>query len=110
MVKFSKRLLFYEGFVKLHDEGYSKSLYVNAYVPYDNAAKRHFFLTTGGQEAWILLLVKALAKYYGSYEKLSEASFESLCNVLFASQPAQTSDPAFQKIYLSRNRATTPSD
>lgn len=106
-VKFSRPLLFYEGFIKIHDEGYSKTLYINSYAPYDKFHKRYFFLTTQGQEAWILLLVKALAKYYGSYDKLSEASFEALCNVLFGSQPTHTNDPGFKKTYLQTAKATS---
>ena len=73
-VKFTKKQIFYEGFVKLHDEGYSRSLYVNSYIPFDPEKKKFFYINTKGQESWILLLVKALAKYMGSYDILSQAS------------------------------------
>jgi hypothetical protein len=33
--KFAKKQIYYEGFVKLNDEGYSRSVYVNSFIPYD---------------------------------------------------------------------------
>jgi hypothetical protein len=69
--KFTETLLFYEGFVKIYDEGYPKTLYVNSYIPFDKERRKFFFINTMSQESWVLLLVKALAKYMGSYDMLA---------------------------------------
>lgn len=101
-IKFTKKQIFYEGFVKLHDEGYSRSLYVNSYIPYDNDKRKFFYINTKGEESWILLLVKAMAKYMGSYDNLSQASLQQLSNILFGSQPTNIHNPEFDKIYSKK--------
>jgi len=83
----------------LHDEGYSKSIYVNSLIPHDPQTKRFFYLATHEAESWILLLVKALAKYAGSYQTLSTFSFERLSSILLGSQPALLQTQAFSRIY-----------
>lgn len=85
--------------MRIFDEGYSKTLFINTYLPKDKLEKRYFYMNTEGGEAWTLLLTKALAKYYGSYDKLSQASFEDLCKILMGSQPSQLGSRAFKKIY-----------
>mmetsp|Transcript_9997 Transcript_9997/g.15135 ORF Transcript_9997/g.15135 Transcript_9997/m.15135 type:complete len:104 (-) Transcript_9997:1795-2106(-) len=70
-VKFMEKAFLFEGFVLLFDEGYTKSIYINSHVPFDKLYQRFFYIGTRTQEAWILLLVKAMAKYLGSYDKLS---------------------------------------
>ena len=65
--QFSSPVFYYEGFVRLYDEGYVKSLYLNSLLPFDEGDQSFFYLKTKQNEAWILLLVKALAKYFGSY-------------------------------------------
>jgi hypothetical protein len=85
--------------VRLNDEGYSKSIYVNSFVPKFKGRDRFFYLETHDREAWILLLVKALAKYAGSYHALSTFTFERLCSILFGSQPTQLVSATFAKIY-----------
>ena len=47
----------------------------------------------------MLLLVKALAKYYGSYDSLSRASLAAISTLLFGSVPFDISVPAFTKVY-----------
>lgn len=100
--KFAKKEIYYEGFVKLHDEGYSRSVYVNSFIPYDSEKKKNFYINTKGQESWILLLVKAIAKYLGSYDNLSQATFPQLCNICFGSQPTNIHNPEFDRIYSKK--------
>jgi hypothetical protein len=68
--------LFYEGFVCLFDQGYRKSIFVNAFMPYVGVNDKSFYLRTKSNEAWIQIIVKALAKYFGSYDELSRTTFE----------------------------------
>ena len=76
--KFCKHSYYYEGFVRIHDEGYLKTVYVNSYVPFDPESRRHFYINTLYNESWVLLLVKAMAKYCGSYDTLSLLGFDAL--------------------------------
>ena len=92
-------MFYYEGFVKLHDEGYSKTIFVNSYIPFDKLSNSYFYLKTNYKESWILLLVKALAKFLGSYDKLSECSFDQLCILLLGSRPAKLSSKNFDDVY-----------
>ena len=100
--QFTEQLLYYEGFVKLYDEGYPKTLYVNSYIPFDKMRRKFFFINTHGHESWILLLVKALAKVMGSYDKLSELTLEELSRILFGSEPINIDNNAFDKIYAQK--------
>jgi hypothetical protein len=100
--KFAEPLLYYEGFVKIYDEGYPKTVYVNSYIPFDKERKKFFFINTHGHESWIFLLVKALAKQMGSYDKLSEATLEELSRILFGSEPINLDNEAFDKIYSKK--------
>ena len=102
-MRFAEQLLYYEGFVKIYDEGYPKTIYVNSYIPYDKENQRYFYINTVGNESWVLLLVKALAKYVGSYDKLSQATLDDLCRILFGSVPIDISDDAFDKIYSKKS-------
>lgn len=62
------------------------------------------YLNSHANESWVLLLVKALAKYLGSYDALCEPSctFERLCSVLLGSQPTKLSTKEFRRIYERR--------
>ena len=75
-VRFKNKMYMYDGMVRLFDEGYAKTLFVNTLIPFDKVDQRFFYMTTKSMEAWILLLTKALAKYFGSYDKLCHSSFE----------------------------------
>lgn len=101
-IKFAQKLLYYEGFVKIFDEGYQKSLYVNSFIPFDNINQRFFFIGTRAEESWIHLLVKAVAKYLGSYDKLNRASLETLSSIFFGSQPSWMKEKSFDKIYAKK--------
>jgi len=87
---FEQCKLFYEGFVSIFDKGYHKSTYINTWIPhsnYANGACKPFYVGTKNNEAWIFILVKALAKYFGSYHNLSLASLEEICNCIFGCEP-----------------------
>ena len=61
----------FEGFVRIFDQGYQKSIYINCNIPWNKF--RYFYITSGA--SWPLLLVKALAKFSGSYDNVSKLSF-----------------------------------
>jgi hypothetical protein len=86
---FKQEKLYYEGFIVLFDKGYQKSMYVNSYIPINKMTNKPFFLSTTNKDSWIYLLVKALAKYFGSYHALSQASFEDLCETVFGHLPIE---------------------
>ena len=96
-----ERKVYYEGYVKLCDEGYYKSLYINSMVPVDKDSGAPFFIGTKENDSWILILVKALAKYYGSYDNLSKTDMNSLCIALFGSKPFNIGK-AFNQIYRNK--------
>ena len=55
----------------LFDEGYSKSIYVSTILPHDQSTGLPFYsMSNNGKATWVLMLVKALAKYFGSYDEL----------------------------------------
>ena len=93
---------YYEGFVKLYDGGQTKSVYINAFIPRDPERKNFFYINTKQEESWVLLLVKALAKYTGSYDNLSKASISTLSSLLFGSVPFDISDKAFGNVYNTK--------
>ena len=78
--------VFYEGYVRLCDEGYFKTLYVNVFIPHhqDNTP---FYLSESKGEAWPFILVKALAKFFGSYDNLRQAGLKALSTALFGCVP-----------------------
>jgi len=78
--------MYYEGFISLFDQGYNKSIYVNTFVPHSKAGKP-FYMSTMNHEAWIMLLIKALAKYYGSYDNLRQLKMNDICTTLLGSAP-----------------------
>ena len=85
--------LFYEGFVVIYDEGYHKSIYVSTIIPHDTETDEPFYSPSKFvKDSWMLILIKALAKYFGSYEKLRTASLNSLCMVMFGSYPVEICD------------------
>jgi hypothetical protein len=77
-------------------------VYVNAYIPQDAESKRFFYINTRQQESWVLLLVKALAKYCGSYDNLSKASLATISSLLFGSVPFSLSEKAFSDVYNAK--------
>jgi len=93
---------YYEGFVKLFDGGHTRSVYINAFIPQNPDSKRFFYINTKQQESWVLLLVKALAKYTGSYDNLSKASLSTLSSLLFGSVPFEMSDKALGDVYNAK--------
>ena len=97
--RFCKPRYYYEGFVKIHDEGYTKTVYVNSYIPYDAESRRHFYINTLHGESWVLLLVKALAKYCGSYDTLSLLGFDALSSILLGSRSFKLGTEPFYRIY-----------
>lgn len=60
--------IYYEGFVRVCDEGYFKTLYVNSLVPHHIANNKAFYIGGKNDQVWVHMLVKTLAKYFGSYE------------------------------------------
>ena len=59
-------------------------------------------MNTKEQESWVLLIVKALAKYLGSFDNLSKASLNTLSSLLFGSLPLEISDKAFGQVYETK--------
>mgnify|MGYP000241399020 CR=1 FL=1 len=88
--------MYYEGFVKIFDEGYSKTLYINVMFPHKD--DKLFFMGTKGNEAWVPILVKALAKYCGSYDALRTMSIDRLSTALFGMKPFKIGT-SFSKVY-----------
>jgi hypothetical protein len=56
------------------------------------------------------LLVKALAKYMGSYDNLSKASMSTLSSLLFGSVPFDITDKAFGNVYNTKYPLKTSND
>ena len=97
-----KNRYYYEGFVKIYDEGYTRTVYVNSYIPFDAESRRHFYINTLHNESWVLLLVKAMAKYCGSYDTLSRLGFDALSLILFGSRSFKLGTEPFHRIYNAK--------
>jgi hypothetical protein len=79
----------YGGYVRINDEGYYKTLYINTLMPHDPRTNKPFFLQTVTQESWVLILVKTLAKYFGSYDRLRTTKLKDLATALFGAEPLE---------------------
>ena len=94
--KLIENRLFYEGYVRLCDEGYYKTIYVNTYIPHSKETEKPFYIQEAHGEVWTLLLVKALAKYFGSYEDLRQTRMNDLSTALFGCVPFKVDEACKQ--------------
>lgn len=68
--------------MKLYDDGQWKAVYVDDYFPCYNAVYGPAFTKSNGNELWVLLLEKAWAKMFGSYERIDAGMCREALNAL----------------------------